>query len=98
MMATIGIRNAQATWNSSITPPEYSLELIRLQRIGNCFSDGQREAAALCETICHPRALIRWRMEDAQERELVERCRSGDERAFQELVERYKDLVFAMIA
>src|SRR3954447_12353569 len=37
-------------------------------------------------------------MEDAQERELVERCRSGDERAFQELVERYKDLVFAMIA
>jgi RNA polymerase sigma-70 factor (ECF subfamily) len=32
------------------------------------------------------------------ERELVERCRSGDERAFQELVDRYKDLVFALIA
>lgn len=32
------------------------------------------------------------------ERELVERCRSGDDRAFQELVDRYKDLVFALIA
>jgi RNA polymerase sigma-70 factor, ECF subfamily len=32
------------------------------------------------------------------ERELVERCRSGDEGAFQELVDRYKDLVFALIA
>ena len=37
-------------------------------------------------------------MEDGHERELVERCRSGDERAFQELVDRYKDLVFALIA
>jgi RNA polymerase sigma-70 factor (ECF subfamily) len=37
-------------------------------------------------------------MEDVHERELVERCRSGDERAFQELVDRYKDLVFALIA
>ncbi len=35
---------------------------------------------------------------DPTERELVERCRSGDERAFQELVDRYKDLVFALIA
>jgi len=35
---------------------------------------------------------------DSNERELVERCRSGDERAFQELVDRYKDLVFALIA
>jgi RNA polymerase sigma-70 factor (ECF subfamily) len=34
----------------------------------------------------------------AGERALVERCRSGDEGAFQELVERYKDLVFALIA
>src|SRR5262245_42142253 len=34
----------------------------------------------------------------AAERALVERCRSGDERAFQELVERHKDLVFALIA
>src|ERR1700675_1881694 len=37
-------------------------------------------------------------MEDVSERERVERCRSGDERAFQELVDRYKDLVFALIA
>src|SRR6516165_7156960 len=35
---------------------------------------------------------------DLNERELVERCRVGDERAFQELVDRYKDLVFALIA
>ncbi|HEY7292936.1 MAG TPA: sigma-70 family RNA polymerase sigma factor [Vicinamibacterales bacterium] len=34
----------------------------------------------------------------ADERALVERCRSGDEGAFQELVDRYKDLVFALIA
>jgi RNA polymerase sigma-70 factor, ECF subfamily len=34
----------------------------------------------------------------AGERALVERCRSGDEGAFQELVGRYKDLVFALIA
>ncbi len=37
-------------------------------------------------------------MEPAHERELVERCRGGDEGAFQELVEAYKDLVFALIA
>jgi RNA polymerase sigma-70 factor, ECF subfamily len=37
-------------------------------------------------------------MEDVHERELVERCRSGDEHAFQDLVDRYKDLVFALIA
>jgi RNA polymerase sigma-70 factor (ECF subfamily) len=37
-------------------------------------------------------------MEPANERELVERCRRGDEGAFQELVEHYKDLVFALIA
>ena len=37
-------------------------------------------------------------MEDVHERELVERCRAGDERAFEELVDRYKDLVFALIA
>lgn len=30
--------------------------------------------------------------------ELVERCRRGDEEAFRELVDRYKDLVFALIA
>src|SRR6476659_10182726 len=34
----------------------------------------------------------------AAERTLVARCRTGDEGAFQELVERYKDLVFAVIA
>jgi RNA polymerase sigma-70 factor (ECF subfamily) len=32
------------------------------------------------------------------ERELVERCRRGDEGAFQELIDRYKTLVFALIA
>jgi RNA polymerase sigma-70 factor, ECF subfamily len=37
-------------------------------------------------------------MPDEHERELVERCRRGDERAFQELINRYKDLVFALIA
>ena len=34
-------------------------------------------------------------MDRVNERELVERCRSGDERAFQDLIDRYKDLVFA---
>ncbi len=37
-------------------------------------------------------------MEAVNERELVERCRQGDQGAFQELVDRYKDLVFALIA
>jgi RNA polymerase sigma-70 factor (ECF subfamily) len=37
-------------------------------------------------------------MELVNERELVERCRRGDEGAFQELIERYKNLVFALIA
>jgi RNA polymerase sigma-70 factor, ECF subfamily len=37
-------------------------------------------------------------MEPVNERELVERCRRGDEGAFQELIDRYKDLVFALIA
>src|ERR671931_1747613 len=36
-------------------------------------------------------------MHAVNERELVERCRSGDEGAFQELIDRYKDLVFALI-
>jgi RNA polymerase sigma-70 factor (ECF subfamily) len=37
-------------------------------------------------------------MQAINERELVERCRRGDEGAFQELVDRYKTLVFALIA
>ena len=37
-------------------------------------------------------------MQAINERELVERCRRGDEGAFQELVDRYKALVFALIA
>src|SRR5258707_27440 len=37
-------------------------------------------------------------MEPVSERELVERCRRGDEGAFQELVDKYKNLVFALIA
>ena len=36
-------------------------------------------------------------MDPVHERELVERCRRGDEGAFQELVDRYQDLVFAII-
>ena len=34
----------------------------------------------------------------AEELALVDRCRSGDETAFRELVDRYKDLVFGLIA
>lgn len=37
-------------------------------------------------------------MDAVNERDLVERCRRGDDGAFQELVDRYKDLVFALIA
>lgn len=37
-------------------------------------------------------------MQADHERELVERCRRGDDRAFEELVDRYRDLVFALIA
>jgi RNA polymerase sigma-70 factor (ECF subfamily) len=37
-------------------------------------------------------------MEPVNERELVERCRRGDEGAFQELVDGYRNLVFALIA
>jgi RNA polymerase sigma-70 factor (ECF subfamily) len=37
-------------------------------------------------------------MQAVNERELVERCRAGDEAAFKDLVDRYKDLVFALIA
>ena len=37
-------------------------------------------------------------LDPVHERELVERCRRGDEGAFEELIDRYKDLVFALIA
>lgn len=37
-------------------------------------------------------------MPEVNDRDLIERCRAGDDRAFQELVERYKDPVFALIA
>jgi RNA polymerase sigma-70 factor (ECF subfamily) len=37
-------------------------------------------------------------MQPVLEHELVERCRRGDEGAFQDLVNRYKDLVFALVA
>src|SRR5678815_3918007 len=37
-------------------------------------------------------------MQAGNERELLDRCRSGDEDAFQELVETHKNLVFALIA
>lgn len=35
---------------------------------------------------------------DVRERELVERCRRGDEAAFRELVDEYRNLVFSLIA
>ena len=57
----------------------------------NCFRVELKQFAAL-------RVLIRWRMDPATERALVERCRAGDDDAFRELVDRYKDLVFALIA
>ena len=37
-------------------------------------------------------------MDATSEHELVERCREGDESAFRELVDRYKGLVFALVA
>ena len=37
-------------------------------------------------------------MTDFDERALVDRCRTGDESAFAELVARYKDLVYGMVA
>jgi RNA polymerase sigma-70 factor (ECF subfamily) len=37
-------------------------------------------------------------MSDPAERDLIARCRQGDEQAFRELVDRYKDLVFGVIA
>src|ERR1700752_345025 len=37
-------------------------------------------------------------MQPVNERELVEGCRRGDDRAFQELIDGYKDLGFALIA
>jgi RNA polymerase sigma-70 factor (ECF subfamily) len=36
-------------------------------------------------------------MERVNERELVERCRRGDDDAFRELIEHYKNLVYALI-
>ena len=36
-------------------------------------------------------------MADFDERELIERCRTGDDFAFGELVDRYKNLVYAMV-
>jgi RNA polymerase sigma-70 factor, ECF subfamily len=37
-------------------------------------------------------------MHATSEQQLIERCREGDEQAFRELVERYKGLVFALVA
>src|SRR6187551_2547791 len=37
-------------------------------------------------------------MDAGRERDLVDRCRRGDEGAFQELVDEHKRLVFALIA
>src|SRR6188768_2160105 len=38
------------------------------------------------------------RMTAVNERDLVNRCRQGDDEAFRELVDGYKNLVFALIA
>ena len=76
---------------SSIAPPGFSLELIRLERFVNCFSPrpetirGRACSNTVADGGC-PRARARRALP------------SGDERAFQELVDRYKDLVFALIA
>jgi RNA polymerase sigma-70 factor, ECF subfamily len=37
-------------------------------------------------------------MTEFEERALIERCRTGDDLAFSELVDRYKNLVFAMVS
>src|ERR671914_3045152 len=37
-------------------------------------------------------------MSDPTDEELIERCQQGDEQAFRELVDRYKNLVFAVVA
>jgi RNA polymerase sigma-70 factor (ECF subfamily) len=37
-------------------------------------------------------------MSDSTEATLIERCRQGDETAFRDLVERYKNLVFGLVA
>jgi RNA polymerase sigma-70 factor, ECF subfamily len=37
-------------------------------------------------------------MADISEAELIDRCKHGDEEAFRELVERYKDLVFGVLS
>src|SRR5919112_5759730 len=37
-------------------------------------------------------------MTDFDERALIERCRAGDDIAFSELVDRYKNLVYAIVA
>src|ERR687894_83765 len=36
-------------------------------------------------------------MSDFDERALIERCRTGDDTAFVELIDRYKDLVYAVV-
>jgi RNA polymerase sigma-70 factor (ECF subfamily) len=36
-------------------------------------------------------------MADSDERELIERCRKGDDTAFGQLVDRYKDLVYGLV-
>ena len=35
--------------------------------------------------------------EELDERALIERCRTGDDAAFEELVDRYKNLVYGLV-
>jgi hypothetical protein len=37
-------------------------------------------------------------MDADRDRELVDRCRAGDERALENLIDRYKQVVYALIA
>lgn len=45
-----------------------------------------------------PRALIPCRMDAFNEADIIRRCQAGDERAFRDLVDDYKDFVFALVA
>jgi RNA polymerase sigma-70 factor (ECF subfamily) len=67
----------------------------------NCFTAAfarGRPAQAALKQLPALAAPMMSEMNSTSEHELVERCREGDEQAFRELVERYKGLVFALVA
>jgi RNA polymerase sigma-70 factor, ECF subfamily len=53
---------------------------------------------AAAKQIGASRALMNQRMTDLEEAGLVRRCQEGDDGAFRELIDCYKDLVFALVA